>query len=175
MVEHDVGDAGDFYVRGDADSGKGDSFGEFRIDEEEAIDCTTDEEVRILLEEVGAAEMADGEVEISSLEEVLLDAKHEAGEVAFAEFRNDYAYSVGKASSKHACVNVGTVIEFLCGVEDALPGLGRDGFGDRRIVEHDGDGRGREIEILGEDLESDGFVGIRNSLLFRRHDASVLG
>jgi hypothetical protein len=175
VVEHDVGDARDFDMRGDADDGKRNSFGKFCIDEEEAVDGTTDEEVGVLLEEIGAAEVTDSEVEVAGLEEVLLDAKHESGEVAFAELGDDYADGVGKAGPEHACMQVGAVVEFLCGVEDALLGLRGDGFGDGRVVKDDGDSCGGEVEIFGEDLEGDGFVGIRNSLFSRWHGASSKG
>jgi hypothetical protein len=130
MIEHDIGDTGSFDVRGDADRGKRDSLWKFCVDEEKAVDGAANEEVGIFLEEVGTAEMTDSEIKISSLKEVLLDAEHEAGEVAFAEFRDDYADGVGESGAEHAGMKVGAVIELLRGIEDALLSLGRDGFGD---------------------------------------------
>ena len=115
---------------------------EFGVDEEKAVDGAIHEELGVLVDEVGAAEMADGEVEVAGLEEVLFDAEHEAGEVAFAEFGDDDPDGVGEACAEHAGVEVGAVLEFFGGGEDALTGLGRDGFGDRGVVEDDGDGGG---------------------------------
>jgi hypothetical protein len=84
VLEEDVGDAGSLDVGGDGDGGDGDLLAEVGVDEEEAVDGAIEEKLWVLVDEVGAAEMADGEVEIAGLEEVLLDTEHEAGEVAFA-------------------------------------------------------------------------------------------
>ena len=87
VLEEDVGDARSLDVGGDGDGGDGDLLAEVGVDEEQAVDGAIEEELRVLLDEIGAAEMADGEVEVAGLEEVLLDAEHEAGEVAFARVR----------------------------------------------------------------------------------------
>ena len=160
VIEHDVGDAGGFAVRGDADDGERDVEGELGIDQEKAIDAAAHEEFLVLLSEVGLAEMADGEVEKAFLEKILLDAEHDAGEVAFAEFGNDDADGVGEAGAQHAGVQVGAIVKFFCGGVNALLGGGGDRLGDGRVVENDGDGRGREVEILGEHLERHGLVGV---------------
>ena len=130
VIEHDVGDAGRVAVRGDADDGDGNVDGEFGVDEEETVDAAAHEEFLILLSEVGLAEMADGEVEEAFLEEVLLDAEHDAGEVAFAEFGDDDADGVGEAGAEHAGVQVGAVGEFFGGGVNALFGCRGDGSGD---------------------------------------------
>jgi hypothetical protein len=57
----------------------------------------------------------------------LLDAEHDAGEVAFAEFGSDDADGVGETGAQHAGVQVGVVIEFFGGGVNALLGDGRDG------------------------------------------------
>jgi len=165
MIEEDVGDAGNLDVGRDSDGGDGDLLAKVGVDEEEAVDGAIEEELRVLLDEIGAAEVADGEVEVAGLEEVLLDAEHEAGKVAFAELRNYDSYGVGEPGAEHARVDVGAVLKLLGGVDDALTGFGRDGLGDRRVVEDDGDGGRGEVEILGENLECDGSTCVWNALL----------
>ena len=113
---------------GDADDREGDVGGEFGVDEEKAVDAAAHEEFLVLLAEIGPAEMADGEVEEAFLQEVLFDAEHDAGEVAFAEFGNDDADGVGEAGAEHAGVEVGAVIKFLGGGVNALLGRGGDGL-----------------------------------------------
>ena len=174
VIERDVGEAGGFAVGGDADDGDGDLGAELGVDEQEAVDGAVHEEFGILLDEVGPAEMADGEVEEAFLEEVLLDAEHDAGEVAFAELGNDDADGIGEAGAQHARVEVGTVLKLFGGGEDALLGGGRDGLGDGGVIEDDGDGSGREVEVLGEDLESDGFAAIRGDLFCGHRRSNVL-
>ena len=66
---------------------------------------------------------------------------------------NNDPNGVREARAKHAGVDVGTVLKLFGGVDDALAGLGRDGFGDRGVVEDDGDGCGGEVEVLGKDLQ----------------------
>jgi len=110
--------------------------------------------------------VADGEVEVAGLEEILFDTEHEAGEVSFAELGDDDADGIGEAGAKHASVDVGTILELLRSIDDPLASLGRDGLGYWRVIENDGDGRGRKVKILGEDLEGDGFACIRDTLAF---------
>ncbi len=160
MIEHDVGDAGIPAVRGDADDGDRDVEGELRIDEEKAIDASAHEELLILVFEIGLAEMADGEVEKAFLEKVLLDTEHDSGEVALAEFGSDDADGVGETGAQHAGVQVGAVIKFFGGGVNALLGGGGDRGCHGGVVEDDGDGRGREIEILGEHFEGGRPVGV---------------
>jgi hypothetical protein len=123
VVKDNVGDAGELDVGGDADGRKWDFFAEVGVDEEKAVDGAVDEELGILLNEIGAAEVTDGEVEVAGLEEELLDAEHEAGKVAFAKFGHDDANGVGEAGAEHPGVDVGAVLEFFGSVDDALAGV----------------------------------------------------
>jgi hypothetical protein len=172
LIEHDVGDAGGRAVRGDADDGDRDVEGELRVDEEEAVDAAAHEELLILVFEIGLAEMADGEVEEAFLEKMLFDAEHDSGEVALAEFGSDDADGVGEAGALHAGVQVGAVGEFFGGGVNALLGDGGDGGCDGGVVEDDGDGGGREIQILGEHFEGGRFVGV-GEVLFCGHRAPM--
>ena len=142
------------------------------VDEEEAVDAATHEKLLILVFEIGLAEMADSEVEKAFLEEILLDAEHDAGEVTFAELRGDDADGVGEAGAQHAGVEIGTIVEFLCGGVHTLFGGGGDGLGDGRLVEYDGDGGRGETEIFGEELKSNRLAVVWDILL-RCHRASL--
>jgi hypothetical protein len=123
---------------------------------------------------VGLAEMGDGEVEEAFLEKVLLDAEHDSGEVAFAEFGSDDADGVGEAGAQHAGVQVGAVIKFLGGGVNTLLGGGGDRGCDGGVIEDDGDGGGRQIKILGEHFEGGGSSGF-GGLLFSCHRAPADG
>src|ERR1700679_4294142 len=115
VIEHDVGDAGRLAMGGDTDDRRWNVEGELSVDNEKAVDSATHEEFLILVLEVRLAEMADGEVEEAFLEKIFFDAEHDAGEVAFTEFRSDDADGVGKAGAQHAGVQVGAVGEFRGG------------------------------------------------------------
>jgi hypothetical protein len=174
VVEHEVGDAGNADVRGDSDGWKRNALAEIGVDEKEAIDGAADEKVRIFFDEIGMAEMTDGEVEITGLQEIFFNTEHESGEVAFAELGDDDADGVGEAGSEHAGVHIGPVLKFFGGVENALASLWRDGLGDGRVIEDDGDGGRREIEILSEDLEGNGLVCVRKLFSSGCHEAPEL-
>jgi hypothetical protein len=161
VIEDEIGDPGNADVRGDSDGGERDALAQIGVDEKKTVDGAADEEVGVLLDEVGPAEMADGEVEIAGLKEIFFDADHEACEVALAELGDDDAYGIGEPGAKHAGVYVGTILELFRRVENPLSSLGRDGLGYGGVIEDDGDGCGREIKILGEYFEGDrpGCVG----------------
>jgi hypothetical protein len=170
VVQYDIGDSGDIDVGRDANGGEWNALAQLGVDEQEAIDCAADKEVRIFLDEVASTEMAHGEVEIPGLEEIFFDAQHETGEVAFAEFGDDDADCVRKPSAKHAGMDVGAVLKRLRCRENALPGFGRDGFGHGRVIEDYGNGRRRKVKVLGENLESDGFARVGDLLFSDGHE-----
>ena len=156
VVEDDVGVALDAGVAGDGDDGGIDLLIERGVDEEVAVDRALGEQARVLVEEVGFALVADDEVQVSGLHEVLFDAVHEHGEVAFAELGDHDADGEGLSGAERAGDLVGPVVEPPGGFEDALPGGGGDGRGAGGVVHDERDGGGREAEVLGEDLQVDG-------------------
>src|SRR5260370_3184209 len=114
VIEHDIGDAGRLAVRRDSDDGGRNVEGELRIDEEKTIDTAAHEEFLILVFEIGLAEMADGEVEKTFLEKVLLDAEHDSGEVALAKFGSDDAEGVGEAGGHNEVGERGGGRQIFC-------------------------------------------------------------
>ena len=144
MVEDDVGVAFDFLVSRDRDDGRAELFVEGSVDDEKAVDGTLGEETRVLVDEVLLALMGDDVVEVAGLQEVLFDAVHEHGEVAFGELGNDDADGEGVAGAERTGDGIGAVVEALGGLEDAVARGGGDGRGPGRVVHDEGDGRGRE-------------------------------
>jgi hypothetical protein len=169
VIEHGVGNAGNLAVSRDADGRNGDFVVKLGVDGQEAVDGAVHQQVGILLDEVGTSEMAHCEVEEALLHEVLLDAEHDAGEVAFGEFGDDDADGVRKTRAQHAGVHVGSVVEFFGGCLDSLMGGLRDGLCDRGVVKYDRDSCGGEIKVLGEDFKGYRLTCVGWALLFLCH------
>ena len=87
--------------------------------------------------------MTDGEVEETLLKEIFFYAQHDAGEVTLTQLRNDDADGVGDASAQHTGVQIGPILKFFSSGLYTLPGCQRDGFRDWRVVQDNGNCRGR--------------------------------
>src|SRR6185437_15149853 len=69
MVEHNIGNARHGAVRRDADDRKSHFVAKLRVYHQKAIDGAVHQELGVFLDQVRAAEMADGEVEEALLQE----------------------------------------------------------------------------------------------------------
>lgn len=99
--------------------------------------------------------MADDEVEIPGLQQVLLDAVHHHGEVALAELWNDHANREGLPSAEGAGEKVRPIIQLLRGGQHTLSGFWRDGLGARSVIHDERDSGRRKPKVLGESLQAD--------------------
>src|SRR5579862_1694478 len=101
--------------------------------------------------------MRDGQEEIISLSEVLLDSADNRGAVRVADFFRNYTDRVSALVAKRAGEEVGTVIQFLgCGM-DAVLRLLRNRTSRRGVVEHCGNRSWGESQMLRNGFESDHF------------------
>ena len=92
--------------------------------------------------------------------------------VALAEYGDQDADGAGVGAAEGAGDEVGAVAELAGGGADALASGFRDGAVGG-VVEDEGDGRRREVEVLGEHLEADARAGRRRGFLFRHVGGSV--
>lgn len=167
MVEGDVGDAGGLMVAGDGDGGDGAAAGQGRIDGDDALDGAVEQKGLGAVDHGGLMVMADEEMEVSGLEQVLFYAAENEGGVALANLGNEDADGLAAAVAEGAGGEVGAVVEtFRGGKDTVLRGLG-DGLCGGGGVEHARDGGGREMEVVREDFEADG-RGVRRGFGSRR-------
>jgi hypothetical protein len=127
VVQHDVGVALDLLVSGDGDDGRAHLLVQRGIDEQEAVHGALGEQAGVLVDEVLLALVADDIMKVAGLEEVLFNAVHQHGEVAFAELRHDHADRKGLAGAQGTGDGIGAVVQPLGGFEDALACGGGDG------------------------------------------------
>ncbi len=147
-------------VGGDGDGGGGGCFVEVGVDGEDAVDAAGVEDAGVFGDEVGAVAVVGGEEEVSLAHEDVGGAGEDLGVVALAEHGNQDADGEGVGAAEGAGDEVGAVAELAGGGADALA----SGFGDGAVggvVEDEGDGRRREVEVLGEHLEADARAGRR--------------
>ena len=86
--------------------------------------------------------MGDDVMKVAGLEEAVLDAVHEGGEVAFGELGDDDTDGEGLARAERTGDGVGAIVEKLGGFEDALARGGGNGRGTGRVVHNERDGGG---------------------------------
>lgn len=171
MIENNIGNTGNVEMGGDPYGRQRDLLAQLRIDQQQTIDGTADQQVRILLDEVRVTEMADSEVEIAGLEEILFNTGHKSGEVAFAELGYDDTDRIGKPRSQHASVHVGPVVKLFRGIEDALTRLRRYGLSHRRVVKDDRYRCRRKVQIIGKNLEGYRFRSVGELFPSGNHEA----
>ena len=156
VMEGDVGDALGLVVAGDGDGGDGAAMGEQCVDGDDAFDRTIEKEGLRALDHGGLVMMADEEVEISGLEQVLFYACENEDGVAFADLGNEHPDRLAAAAAQGASGEIRTVLELFGRGEDAVLGRFRNGLSGGSGVEDAGDGGGRKAEVLGESFEADG-------------------
>src|SRR5258708_8517271 len=108
------------------------------------------------------------EIKVSFAHQVIADAAHHQRVVAVAKLRHQHADRESALFAERARQEVGRIIEFGSRITDALASFSGDGTpGD--IVEHYGNGRGAEAQIVRENLQADRFIGGRLVILPGSH------
>ena len=120
--------------------------------------------------------VANDKVKVSLLQEMILDAAHDGGGVAIADFGDDDANGEAALSAQGAGKKVGTVFIFSGGGKNSVFGFRRDGVGDGRTIDDERDSGRRKSEALRQLLEADRFRAHAHGArargpLFCRHDA----
>jgi hypothetical protein len=182
VVESDIGVGGAFAIGRYGDDGSGAFDDGGSVKKEEAIDGALLEHDGVALNEVVVPMVTGGEVEVVSLEELLFNAGHDLGEVAFTEVGRDDADGHAAAGAQGAGEEVGSVTEAVGGFADAIAGALRNGAASGRIIENKGDGGGREasrLRFMGWDffpaaLRAD-FLGFPSNFWLRPEVCAFLG
>jgi len=148
VIEDDVGDAMELGVAGDRDGGCRRGAFEVGVDCEDAVDAARLEELGVFGDEVFSVAMVCGEEEVALLHEDVCGSAEHLGVVAFAEFGEEDADSLGFEALEGSGDEAGLVAELLCCSLDSFArdwGNGAAG----RVVQHEGDGCGAEVEMFG--------------------------
>ena len=101
--------------------------------------------------------VAGDEVEVALLEEKVFDAAHDGGGVAVADLGDDDADGEAALGAQGAGKEVGSILEFSGGGEDAVFRFLGDGVGDRGAVDDQGDGGGGERQVFRQPLQTHWF------------------
>ena len=136
VVEDNVGYVRGCAVRGDGHDGNRD-FDVVRggVEQEKTVHGAFDEEARVLIDELLLPVVTGSEVEVVGVGQFLDYAAHNAGKVAFAQVRGQYADAHGTALPQRTGEVVGPVIELASGIHDPCAGFDGNGFCRRRVVE----------------------------------------
>ena len=160
LVEHHIRDAFDLAMACDDYGGENpDALFEGRIDKDEALDGAIHEEARILLDQIGLAAVARGEIEVAFFNEVLFDAAEDLHGIAVAEFGNKDADGECLALAQGAREEAGAVVEFGGSLGDPVAGFLRDGTDAGSIIQNQRNGCRREVEVLAQRAQTDGLAG----------------
>ena len=92
--------------------------------------------------------MAGDEIKIAFLQEMVLDAAHDGGRVAIADFGNNDSDGKAALRTQRASKEVRTVFELLYRGEDFVFGFLRDRIGDGRPIDDQRNRGGGEPKIL---------------------------
>jgi hypothetical protein len=106
------------------------------------------------LDEVIAVVVADEEVEVSGLQQTLLQPGEHQRSVALGDLRHQHADGQRVAAAQRPRQHVGPVVEVLGGGEDALLGGLGDGLGRGRAIENTRDSRRRQAKVVGDHLQA---------------------
>ena len=159
MIESDIGDTLYVIVSGDGDDGDGEVEMPGRVDGDEAVDGAFQKHSWVFVDEIGAMAMAGDEIEVTLLQEIVFDSAHDGGGIAVADFGDDDSDGEAALGTQGAGEEIGTILEFAGGGEDAVFGVLRDGIGDAGSINDEGDGGGGEVKVLREFFEAHGPAG----------------
>src|ERR1039457_6567820 len=95
LIEHDVSNALNFAVSGDDHDRQRQAFLEYRVDDNEAFYRTLHQQTRILLDQIGFAAMASGQIEIAFFDQEYLNTGQDLGCVPVAQLRHKDTDSEG--------------------------------------------------------------------------------
>src|SRR2546427_7891660 len=93
-----------------------------------------------------------GKEKIVSLAQEILDASDDRGAVGIANFVSNNSDGVGSFLAQSAGKEVGLIVEFADGSENAVPGVWGNVFGCRGVVDDGGNRSRGKPEVLGDGL-----------------------
>src|SRR5262249_54383506 len=111
MVQHDVDYTFGIVVTRDCNNRHRQIVVPRRIDRDKAIDGALQKQAGIFVDQISAVTMAGDEVEISLLQQIVLDAAHDHGGISIANFWNDDANGKTALCAERARQEIGPIIE----------------------------------------------------------------
>ena len=159
MIQDNVGDALDVVMSGHGDDGHREVEIPGGVDGDETVDGAFQKHARILVDEIGAMAVAGDKVEIALLQEVIFDAAHDGSGIAVADLGDNDTDGKTALGAERAGKEIGTIFEFAGGSEDSVFGGLRDGIGDARAIDDQGDGGRGKCEVLRQLFQAHGFAG----------------
>ena len=168
VIQDNVCDAFDADVSGDRDGGEPEFFRDRSVGGNETLDTTRHEHLRIGVEKLRIVAVDHGEKEEIVLSQIFFDPADDQGSVSVADFFGNDTNRVGALEAERAGEIVGTIIEVLGGLDDALLGALGDGAGGRGVVERGRDCTRREPEVGGNGLKGDSRFALEDGFLFGR-------
>ena len=134
-------------------------FGEYRIHGDKAFNCPLLEEQRIFLDEFVAVAVADHEIKVAFLEQVVFDSGHNEGGVSLADFRNNDADGEAALLPEGSRKMIGPVIQFAGSRANQFLRALRNGLSGRGAIDNEGNGGLRKAEVFGKVLEANPCAG----------------
>ena len=133
------------------------TLGKSCIHGDQTFHCTLLQEQRILFNELISMAVADHEIEIALLEQMIFNSRHDQRCVAFADFWDNHADGVTPLLPKRPRQMIRPVVQFPGSPSDQFLCALRDRFCRRRAVDDERHCRLRESQMFCERLQTDAF------------------
>jgi len=167
LIKDDVGDAFDFAVSRDNDGGESsETLFECCIDEDYAFNGAIHKEAWILFDEIGFAAVTCCEIEVAFFNEVLFNTAENLHGIAVTKFRDEDTDGERLALAQGARKETGAIVKFCGSFNDTIAGFLRDGADAGSVIQNQGNGGGREVEVLAQGAQADGLAGMRRRSWF---------
>ncbi|MFC6644423.1 hypothetical protein ACFQBQ_02210 [Granulicella cerasi] len=140
------------------------------VDEEEAFDRALQQTARQIVNQLGVAMMVRREIKIPSLIQLAVDTGEDRGGPLLADGGQDHRHRVTALRVEVARIEVWPIVELSGRIENPSPCRLRDELRTRRVVHHQRDGAGRQLQILRQRLLANGLAA--RCFRLRFHDGN---
>src|SRR5206468_12316581 len=117
--------------------------------------------------------VADHEIEITFLEQMIFNSRHDQRRVPFADLRNKHADRVAPLLPQGSRKMIRSVIQLSSCRTNQFLGSVRNRLGGGNSIDHQGDSRLRESQMFRESFQTDTFSGV--FLRLRRSEERRVG
>ena len=155
LVEHHVGCALDLAMPGYYHHRQRQALLQHRIDQDKPFDRPVHQQARVLVDQVRLAAMTGREVKVSFLNQELLHAGQHLRGIVVAELGNQHADRVGLPLAQRARKKARPVVEFSRSLGHPIPRFLRNRLHARRVVQHQRNGRRRQVQIFAQRAQAD--------------------
>ena len=123
------------------------------VDGDESLRSAALQDVGILAQQLRIVMMHDRHEEVLALAESGFNAADHHAAVGIADFGADHSHGESALLAQRAGKEIGVIIEFLGGRDDAVLGVLRNGFGVRGIIQDCGDRTLGQSQVFSQFLE----------------------